>query len=191
MPCNLSKANINGMGMGRHPLYRREGQIFLLTPGMRLDSPTSRTMAVGAAVFLVFLTLSGDCMSAQEVPSTRGSAHTPITVNQESCRALVRYVDTGNATYQPGVDVFGRPVAGADLVDQAVVIAPSDVVFSLTIRLKDYAPGVAAALSDSTARIGEITVRGQEVLFNGQPLSANETAALAAACRQHVDNDAE
>ena len=191
MPCNLSEANINGMGMGRHPLYLPARQIFLLTPGRSRSAPAVVKMAAWAAVFLMFWPLGGDGALAQESSAPYASELTTIEVNHESCRALVRYVDIGSAAYQPGVDVQGRPVAGADLTERTVDVAPSDVVFSLTVRLEDFVPGVAAALSDSTAPIGEVTVRGHEVLFNGQSLSATEAAALAAACRLHLDTKTE
>lgn len=102
---------------------------------------------------------------------------------------MVAYEDTGAADYKPGVDAYGRPVASADLDNTASQVLPREVTFALTVRLADLVPGLTNSLSDSTAAIGEITVRGNEVLMNGQPLTDRQRNAILIACRQRLGNE--
>ncbi|MCB9960447.1 MAG: hypothetical protein H6843_17780 [Rhodospirillaceae bacterium] len=114
-----------------------------------------------------------------------GPVHT-VTVSREDCRNLVAHVPAPDAAYQPGVDVLGRPVAPADLngttfslLDPLVVRIDVDLVDRLGLTPP---PGVEPELTAAY-----ITVSGNRVTFNGQPLVPNEVAALQAACTQALN----
>ncbi|MDA0366934.1 MAG: hypothetical protein O3C65_07730 [Proteobacteria bacterium] len=103
---------------------------------------------------------------------------------------MVRYVDTGDAAFKPGVDVQGRPVVGANLSESSATVVPSDVTFTLTLRLGDLVPGIASSLAESSAPVGEVSIRGNDVLLNGQSLNDAQANILALACKAHLkDSD--
>ena len=86
-----------------------------------------------------------------------------------------------SADYQPGVDVNGNAVAPADLPSTpstpSVDNFPIEIDQHLAHRF-NLPPGV-----NGKAVIGYVTVRDNQAYFNGQPLNADQTSALAEACR--------
>ena len=110
----------------------------------------------------------------------------PVRVDRDACARVVAHVASADVTYQPGVDAYGRPVAPADLPGQPRLELPETITIDLSLDLADrfgFDP-VAGAPLDPDARVGVIAVTGSEVTFNGQPLTPNDQAALAAACRR-------
>ncbi len=176
------------MGMGRHPLYLSRKRIFLLTPRNVNRLTISRRITLGMAVFLAFFAANWSDAVAQNASPDATSAIGKIVLSRESCRAMVRYVDTGDAAFKPGVDVQGRPVVGANLSESSATIVPSDVTFTLTLRLGDFVPGIASSLADSSAPVGEVSIRGNDVLLNGQSLSDAQAHILALACNAQLED---
>jgi hypothetical protein len=87
-----------------------------------------------------------------------------------------------SAEYRPGVDASGKAVAPADLASTPAT--PSVDNFPIEInqhlaRRFNLPPGGAAK-----AVLGYVTVRDNQAYFNGQPLNADQTSALAEACRE-------
>ncbi len=76
---------------------------------------------------------------------------------------------------------------GANVTNQNPGLIPNEITFTLTLRLGDFAPDIAAGLADSTAPIGEIAVRGQEIFLNGHSLNTLQTEALAVQCQQQIE----
>ena len=104
------------------------------------------------------------------------------------CNALVKHTPAPDVAYQPGVDVNGNPVAPADLPGSPQMQLPQKFDFPLTISLakalnlntnqppwNQLGPGTEATL-------GTITVEGDKVSFNGQPLSDTQQDNLAVLC---------
>jgi hypothetical protein len=111
-----------------------------------------------------------------DAPSAPGAAvYGPPTVTPELCRRLApRQPAVPSATYQPGVDVYGRPVAPADLPGAAAT--PS---ITTEIDLGRVA-GRAAARGIK----GYVTVQPDgSVLLDGQPLSGGQEYGLLDICR--------
>jgi hypothetical protein len=162
---------------------------------LRLTSGTSGTSRISGyprlrlAVFCAFVGLTAVPGRAAETPSSVSAETVQIVVTEQDCRRLVAYEDTGAADYKPGVDAYGRPVTSADLDETASQVLPREVTFALTVRLADLIPGLTNSLSDSRAAIGEITVRGDEVLLNGQPLTDRQRNAVVIACRQRLGGE--
>ena len=121
----------------------------------------------------------------------------PLTVRTEDCRALTRHVPAKDVEYKAGVDVRGRKVAPADLDSGYPNMVPDEITLDIGVDLADRLgrrqaremarPPITANRPllpyTGTASIGEVTVRGNEVFWNDQPLLPQEQAALAAACR--------
>jgi hypothetical protein len=106
----------------------------------------------------------------------------------EMCNALTAHVPSEDITYQPGVDVEGRTVAPADLADNNQLVAPDSYSFDLFVPLDE---AVTIDAGDNLERIGQseigvgtVTVEGNQVYYNDQPLQSEEAHALAEACRE-------
>jgi hypothetical protein len=121
----------------------------------------------------------------------------PLTIRTEDCRALTRHVPAKDVEYKAGVDVRGRKVAPADLDSGYPNMVPDEVTLDIGIDLADRLgrrrarevarPPITANRPllpyTATASIGKLTVRGNDVFWNDQPLQPQEQAALATACR--------
>ncbi|NQV80089.1 MAG: hypothetical protein HQ495_06010 [Alphaproteobacteria bacterium] len=139
------------------------------------------------AVFLVFLATQWSGAVAQNAAPETTSGVGKIALSRASCVAIIRYVDTGDAAFKPGVDVHGRPVVGANISEPSTTDVSSDITFTLTLRLGDFGPGIASGLVDSTASVGEVSIRGNNVLLNGQSLSDAQANTLALACKTQIE----
>jgi hypothetical protein len=142
-----------------------------------------RWMPAFGGMTILFLILSWPILASDL--STKQPAVDPAL-----CRALVKHTPDADVTYQPGVDVQGNPVAPADLPGQPQMQLPDKIQIPLTISLVQ-----ALHLSTSTlpgselgagteATIGMITVEGDKVFLNGQPISDTQQDNLAVLCMQ-------
>ncbi len=115
----------------------------------------------------------------------------PVVISAADCRALVAHVPSADATYQPGVDVRGKAVVPADLGG-----APIDLPATIDIQLNvDVARRLGARGTEGSnilssrkgleglAPLGKLTVKGNDVFWNGRQIQSQDEAALAAACR--------
>jgi hypothetical protein len=119
-------------------------------------------------------------------PPPGGVASTPnggLVMSSQVCASLgAPPAGVPSADYQPGVDVNGNAVAPADL--PSVPSTPSVDNFPIEIDQQlanrfHLPPGAG-----SKAILGYVTVRNNQPYFNGQPLNADQTSALAQACQQ-------
>lgn len=117
-------------------------------------------------------------------PPPGGVASTPnggLVMSSQVCTAIgAPPAGVPSAEYQPGVDVDGNAVAPADLPSSgsnpSVDNFPIEIDQHLANRFH-LPPGAS-----SKAILGYVTVRDNQAYFNGQPLNADQTAALAEAC---------
>jgi hypothetical protein len=120
-----------------------------------------------------------------------------ITVRGSECQRLVQQASTTSATYTPGVDVRGKAVAPADLDGGSNLILPEAIDIQIGVDLADRL-GVLASKSKGLARdqavrqampfegkvpLGTITVKGQDVFWNGERLLPQDQVLLTEACR--------
>lgn len=90
------------------------------------------------------------------------------------------------AAYTPGVDAYGRPVAGADLgggsaMDTSWLADSVTVVLSVDLA-KKYGLGNQGASFGSDIPLGQVTLRQGVVYVNGQPLMTGDADALRESC---------
>ena len=113
------------------------------------------------------------------------------TVSTDSCREIVTHVPADDVTYTPGVDVSGNPVVPADLGGGYGITAPEEVTIDIRLDLAERlglgggeGPGAGAvsALIGGEAVVGQVTVRGNDIYWNGNLIPRDSHAALAAAC---------
>ena len=130
------------------------------------------------ATFAVFL--GTPALAIDEVETV------PVRIDRDACARVIAHVASADVTYQPGVDAYGRAVAPADLPGQPQLVLPETITIDLALDLADQfgLDPIADVPLDPDARIGVIEVTGSRVTFNGQPLTSDDQAALAAACRR-------
>ena len=114
------------------------------------------------------------------------SADGRVLVSSKACAEVVAHVPDAGVAYTPGVDVNGNAVAPADLPDSGSPITADNFPIFLTLDLKKkFQVSDSAKLFKLQAVVGLISVQGNQVFFNGQPIGSGEASLLAAACRAH------
>jgi len=115
--------------------------------------------------------------------------------DQEAIDACVRAVKAqqkayGNdqknigAEYQPGVDVYGRKVAPADVDGGYQIKVPDVIEFPITYDAAKNLGFNGSGLYEGKGNIATVRVEGDKVSINGQEVHSTKTADLIAACRQ-------
>ena len=109
-----------------------------------------------------------------------------VNITEADCAALVRHVAEPGVAYEPGVDVNGRPVVPADLGDRPEIKLPEEIVIAITVDIdKRFDIPKTPDLFRPEAYIGTVIVkRDGRAYFNGQPLTSEESHALAVACQK-------
>jgi len=137
------------------------GVLIFATPAWAADAPAPPPGGVAQAPN------GGLVMSPQICATLAGTAPTP---------------GVPSADHQPGVDVNGNAVAPADLPSTPSVPTVDNFPIEIDQQLASrfhLPPGAS-----TKAVVGYVTVRDNQAYFNGQPLNADQTAALAEACRE-------
>lgn len=115
-------------------------------------------------------------------------AKADIAVTREDCAQLVKYRQAPGVEYQPGVDVHGKAVAPADLGGGYQINPPETIIIPIEILIQDrFHIPANSALWNAKAQVGIVTVKGDQVFYEGQLLGDAEAAALEEACRQRLD----
>src|SRR5262245_29982411 len=116
-------------------------------------------------------------------------ASAEIAISRKDCQRLVNHEPAPDVTYQPGVDVHGRPVAPADLGGGQQIQLPDVIYIPIEVLIQDkYGIPANSVLYDATALVGVVAVRGNRVYFEDQELTDPEVAALEQACRDRGFN---
>ena len=116
-------------------------------------------------------------------------ASAEIAISRKDCQRLVNHEPAPDVTYQPGVDVHGRPVAPADLGGGQQIQLPDVIYIPIEVLVQDkYGIPANSVLYDATALVGVVSVRGNQVYFEDQPLTDAEIVALEEACRDRGFN---
>ena len=103
-----------------------------------------------------------------------------LVISSQTCAALG--ADVPSADYQPGVDVNGNSVAPADLPSSG---SSSPAIDNFPIEIDQNLAGKFNLPPGASPKaiLGYVTVRNNQAYFNGQPLNADQNAALTAACK--------
>ena len=116
-------------------------------------------------------------------------ASAEIAISRKDCQRLGNHEPAPDVTYQPGVDVHGRPVAPADLGGGQQIQLPDVIYIPIEVLIQDkYGIPANSVLYDATALVGVVSVRGNQVYFEDQPLTDPEIVALEEACRDRGFN---
>jgi hypothetical protein len=126
------------------------------------------------------LPLAGILALSVHVPASSAD----VAISREDCQYLTRYQPSPDVNFQPGVDVHGQAVVPADIGGGQQIKLPETIYIPIEIDIgQRYHIPANSALWKATAEIGTVAVTGDQVTFNGQPLTADDNAALAAMCR--------
>ena len=124
----------------------------------------------GAAVLMAMLAFPGAAVAQ---------------IDLSVCQYLPRHRPAPDVEYTPGVDVRGRPVAPADLPGSAGGAAPLER-FDIPVTL-NFARRMGFAVPSGgvpgNAQVGTLTLSGNRLFFNGQPVGGPSEAELYALCR--------
>ena len=116
-------------------------------------------------------------------------ASAEIAISRKDCERLVSHQPAPDVTCQPGVDVHGRPVVPADLGGGQQIQLPDVIYIPIEVLIQDkFGIPANSVLYDATALVGVVSVRGNQVYFEDQPLTDPEIVALEEACRDRGFN---
>jgi hypothetical protein len=139
-------------------------------------------LAILSAVIFVVPAWAADTST----PPPGGVAASPnggLVMSSQVCATLAATAPgVPSADYQPGVDVNGKAVAPADLPSTPSTPSADNFPIEIDQPLANrfhLPPGAS-----SKAILGYVTVHDNQAYFNGQPLNADQTSALAEACRE-------
>jgi hypothetical protein len=77
-----------------------------------------------------------------------------VAITRADCQRLVRHVPAPDVAYEPGTDVYGRPVAPAELGGGYGDIRPPDeITFPVEIDLRNFQGGPAADAEAASAAV--------------------------------------
>ncbi len=125
--------------------------------------------------------------AAHEKAEKATAAITRVAITRADCARLVAHVPAPEVAYRPGVDVYGREVAPADLGGAARIELPETILIDIEIDLlQRFGIPASPALYDPDAEVGEVAYRDGRFTFNGQPLQDEAQAELAARCQEIV-----
>jgi len=153
-----------------------------------MTSVTQNPVSTAIAVF----TLIGGALGAFGPISGGGAALAAeeLKLTKRVCNKAVRHVPTADATYQPGVDVRGRPVAPADIGGGSAIRLPDSYSINLEIDLfQNFGIPLDPRLQGTDLSVGRIDIRGNDVYFNGQPLQDDAERAFVALCQERFPNN--
>ena len=134
---------------------------------------TVLTRLIGAACALGALALGPAAVALSQV-----------SVSKTDCQKLVRHTPAPDVAYKPGVDVYGRKVAPADVGGPSPIQLPKAITIDIGIDLAEKYGLGAGGKYTGEGSVGKVTVRGGRVYWNGQPLDPGGQAAIADACRR-------
>lgn len=126
-----------------------------------------------------------------------------ITVRGTECQRLVQHASTNSATYTPGVDVRGKAVAPADLDGGSNIAMPDSIDIQIGVDLadrlgrRDAKKGITSTQPnqgqntavrkvtpfEGKVPLGTISVKGQDVFWNGERMLPQDQVLLTEACR--------
>ncbi len=116
------------------------------------------------------------------------STTTGPAVDPKLCNALTKHTPSADVAYQSGVDANGKAVAPADVPGSPQMKLPDKINIPLTVNLAktlnlDTSQYPYNTLGTGTeAWLGTLSVEGDKVTFNGQPLSDQQQDNLAVLC---------
>ncbi|MEQ8193559.1 MAG: hypothetical protein RIB59_03630 [Rhodospirillales bacterium] len=108
-----------------------------------------------------------------------------VTVTKADCQRIVQHVPSADVEYKPGVDVYGRKVAPADLGGSPQIKLPETITFDLKIDMTGLGTSSAGDVFGEPS-LGKVSIQGHQVYFNGQPIGGIGQAELVRKCKEFL-----
>ncbi len=122
-------------------------------------------------------------LAALAAPSSPADTATVI-ITKADCARLVKHVPAPDVAYRDGLDVYGRPVAPADLDGGRRLALPDEIFITIEVDLFDrFNTSPNGVNYDADAVIGPVRYADGRFTLNGQPLESEEEGALAERCQ--------
>lgn len=126
--------------------------------------------------------------------ATPAFAAETVTISTADCRKLVAHAPRADVTYQAGVDVRGKPVVPADLNGGTTLDLPSVIEIPITVDAAKRLGGARAPGDvlgsrrglEGKAALGALTVKGNDLFWNGQQIQSQDEVLLAESCRSSL-----
>ena len=119
------------------------------------------------------------------LPGATAASEAVVTVRKSDCRMVMRHAPEAGADYVPGRDVYGRPVAPADVSGGQPDVLRGGLSFDITVDgLERYGVADRFPAVEGNAHVATLALRGDQVYFNGQPLQQTEHRGMVALCRE-------
>lgn len=116
-----------------------------------------------------------------------------LTISTADCRRLVAHAPSADVTYKGGVDVRGNPVVPADLPGSAAIDLPAFFEIPITVdTAQRLGRGESGSILGSRrglegkAALGTLTVKGNDVFWNGTQLQSQDEVLMAESCRSSL-----
>ncbi|MBN2751138.1 MAG: hypothetical protein JXQ84_00365 [Rhodospirillaceae bacterium] len=103
--------------------------------------------------------------------------------SDDSCVRAVRTLRTDGADYKPGVDVYGRSVAPADVQPTLNIAPPQVIEFPVTLDVAKRLGFDTRGPLEAKTTVAIVRIENGRVTVNGQEIQADDRADLIAACR--------
>jgi hypothetical protein len=134
--------------------------------------------AAGAALFAMLAALPA--RGEVEVDGTL------VKITKADCLRLVKHRPDPGVAYQPGVDVRGNPVEGADLYDRPRIELPQRLQIPIEVDLgaRYDLPADDSFKGDVQVGTVEVDLETGRATFNGQPLTSGAEEALRTRCQK-------
>ena len=155
--------------------------------------------------------LTAALFAAAFVPASHAHADT-VAMSTADCQRLVTHIPAPDVEYKPGVDVHGKAVVPADLNGGSTIALPQSIDINIGVNLArrltpqatQTAPANATTSANATAStnaaspfsgvrpyayapLGTVTIKGNDVYWNGTMIGAADEAELITACRQGLN----
>jgi len=155
-----------------HPLFTREAQ-FGVHPALGYN----RVMRVHWSVLLAVM-----AWFAGGAPAPADT--TKLVVSKKDCARLTKHTPRADVEYKAGVDVRGKKVAPADLPGGNPIKLPEQITIDIGFDLADKFGLGSGGKYEGKGYVGKVTVKGDKVYWNDQPLDQRNQQAIADACRK-------
>jgi hypothetical protein len=148
-----------------------------------MDMPVFNGKSWGAIGLLLCSTLAAPALA--QAPQQPAPVPEPtIRIDLAACQWVTRHHPSADVDYQPGVDVNGDPVAPADLPGNGGIDLPKDINIAITVNTAKRLGIPANDLYKGEVQVGMVTLRGNQVLFNGKPIQPDAEQELLVLCRK-------
>lgn len=138
----------------------------------------------GKSGYAIALLLCSVPPALAQAPQPAAGREPTIRIDPAACQWVTRHHPSADVEYKPGVDVNGDPVAPADLPGSGGIDLPQDIDIAITVNTAKRLGIPANDLYKGEVQVGMVTVRGNQVLFNGKPIQPEAEQELLVLCRQ-------